>query len=137
MIILVGASLTASACQTRRETSTVVGAGAGAVVGGVIGGTGGALVGAALGGMAGYGVGRAMEENDRRRIAYALEQNQPASWTNPDTGYEYRVQPSGTVVQGGRECREFRVIADMGTGQPEEVTGFACRQPDGDWEVSG
>jgi surface antigen len=131
---LLAASLVTSACATKRETGAVGGAVGGAAVGGIIGGSEGALIGAALGGLLGYGAGLAMEEEDRRRVAYALEANQPMRWENPETGYEYEVIPERTVVERGRECRQFRMLADI-DGQPESVYGTACRQPDGSWEV--
>jgi surface antigen len=34
----------------------------------------------------------------------------------------------------GRECRDFRLLAEI-EGQPDEVTGTACRRPDGTWEA--
>ena len=64
-----------------------------------------------------------------------LESNQPAQWSNPDTGYAYQVQPTRTFVEGSRECREFRMLATKGS-TPEEVYGTACRQPDGTWQMS-
>lgn len=135
MTAVVGGSLiAATGCATKRETGTVAGAVGGAAVGGLVGGRTGALVGAALGGITGYAAGRAMEEQDERRVAYALEANRPVQWTNPHTGYEYQVEPTRTVLQEGRECRQFRMLAEV-DGNPEELYGTACRQPDGAWEV--
>lgn len=131
---LLGASLMATGCQTKSQTGAAVGAGGGGLLGAAVGGTSGALVGAAIGGLFGYGVGRAIEEEDQRRVAYALEENQPVSWVNPDTGYRYEVVPQNTVVRAGRECREFRMMARV-DGDFEEVNGFACRRPDGSWEL--
>jgi surface antigen len=134
--VLLGALLLmASACATKRGSGAAVGAGGGAVVGGLVGGRSGALIGAALGGIVGYGVGRQMEEEDRRRVAYALEANRQMEWRNTQTGGYYEVQPTRTVIQNNRECREFRMLADVGGRQPEEVFGTACRGPDGQWEV--
>jgi surface antigen len=131
----IGGSLVVSAgCATKRETGAAVGAVGGGTVGGLIGGSTGALIGVALGGLAGYGVGRAMEEEDRKQVAYALERNQSTSWTNPQTGYHYQVEPTRTVMQDGHQCRQFRVLGEV-DGKPEEVYGTACRQPDGAWEV--
>ncbi len=111
-----------------------MGAVGGGIVGGALGGTTGALIGAAAGGIFGYSAGRAMEERDRRQIAYALEANQPMRWENSDTGYQYEIEPRTTYVEGGRPCRQFRVLAEV-NGQPQEMTGTACRQPDGSWKM--
>jgi surface antigen len=122
------------ACATKSGTGTAVGAGGGAVVGGLVGGSTGALVGAALGGIGGYAVGRQMEIEDQKRVALALEQNRAMAWQNPDTGYQYRVQPTRTVYERGRECREFRMIGEV-DGRPDQVYGTACRAPDGSWQM--
>ena len=135
--MMLGASLiTTSACASKSGTGAAAGAVGGGVVGGVVGGRTGLLVGAALGGLLGYGAGKAIEEEDRRQMAYALEANQPVEWRNPETGYQYQLQPTRTIVEQGRECREFRMFADVGD-RPEEVHGTACRQPDGSWEMLG
>jgi len=134
MIVTLGVSLAATSCATKRGTGTAVGAGAGGALGYAVGGTSGLLIGAALGGALGYTAGRAMEEEDRRRAAIALEQNRMMEWHNAQTGYDYRVEPRGTRYLEGRECRDFRMLAEV-EGRPDEVTGTACRRPDGSWEA--
>lgn len=136
MVTLIGASLaTQAGCATKSGTGAAGGAVGGAAVGGLIGGTEGAIVGAALGGILGYGVGRHMEEQDRRRMAYAIEANQPVQWQNPETGYQYQVQPTRTYYQDdGRQCRSFRMLAEV-DGRPDELNGVACRGPDGSWQM--
>lgn len=132
MTILLGASLIGG-CATPSGTGTAVGAGGGALIGGVAGGWTGALVGAAVGGLLGYGVGRSVEVENERRWAYAMNSNQPVAWTDPQTGYLYRVQPTGTYYSYGRPCRNFRVIGNL--DQYHEVYGTACQNPDGSWQV--
>jgi surface antigen len=139
LAVLIGASLTsAAACATKSQTGAAGGAVAGGLVGHAIGGDTGMLIGAIVGGAVGYEVGRQIEEEDRRRIAYALELEREMEWRNAHTGYAYRVEPTGTRYLGdGRECREFRLLAEI-DGRPEEMTGTACRRPDGTWEtISG
>lgn len=75
----------------------------------------------------------AMQEGDRQRFAYALEHDRRAGWRNPDTGHEYWVEPTDTTYVQGRECREFRLLADV--ERPGEVRGTACRRDDGSWEI--
>jgi surface antigen len=133
--LVIGGSLIASAgCATKSGTGTAVGAVGGAAVGGLVGGETGALIGAALGGLLGYEAGRAIEEEDRRRVAAALEQDRAMRWQNQHTGRYYEVQPVNTFYQSGRECREFRMVAEVGEDL-EEVHGTACRQPGGSWEI--
>jgi surface antigen len=134
VIVTLGVSLSVTGCATKSGTGTAVGAGAGATLGYAAGGTTAMLLGAAIGGAFGYAVGRGLEEEDRRRAAIALEQNQVMEWHNPQTGYDYRIEPTDTRYLEGRECRDFRLLAEVG-GKPDEITGTACRRPDGSWET--
>ena len=134
MIVTLGLALAAaSGCATKSGTGTAVGAGAGGVLGYAVGGSTGALIGGAVGGLFGYGAGRAMEEEDRRQALMALEQNRAVQWQNPETGYQYRVEPQATHIEQGRQCRDYRLMAEV-DGRPDAVTGTACRRPDGSWE---
>src|SRR5689334_11348250 len=85
--------LASTSCATKSGTGTAVGATGGGLIGLAAGGTTGALVGAAVGGLLGYTAGRAMEEEDRRRLAYAMEADRATRWRNSDTGYYYDVEP--------------------------------------------
>jgi surface antigen len=134
IILLFGAGVLATGCATKRETGTAVGAVGGALVGQAVGGNVGMILGAAAGGALGYTIGSEMDEQDRRQLAYALEADRPSSWENPQTGYEYQVVPEPSYYQRGRECREFRLLAEV-NGSPDEIHGRACRAPDGRWEA--
>jgi surface antigen len=127
---------------TQEDTGRVVGG----ILGGVIGSRfgegsgktaaviGGALLGAYLGGE----IGRSMDANDRRRANDALEynrDNQPATWTNPNSGVSYDVTPQRTYYQNDAPCREYATKAIIG-GKEEVVYGTACRQPDGSWQAA-
>jgi surface antigen len=135
MTLMVGASLiTGAGCATKSGTGAAVGAVGGGLIGGAVGGSTGLLVGAVAGGLLGFAAGKSLEEEDRRRMAYAFETGQPTRWRNPNTGYAYEVDPMDTRVEGSRECREFRMLAESGS-RPEEIYGTACRQPDGSWQL--
>jgi len=136
MIVLTGSIALTGGCATKSGTGAATGAVAGGLVGVAVGDTTGLLIGAALGGLLGHEIGRAMEREDQRRIAYALERNEAMRWRNAQTGNVYEVQPTRTRVQEGRQCREFRLVAEVGSRE-EEVYGTACRQPDGSWELAG
>jgi surface antigen len=137
IITILGASLMASACATKGETGMATGAVGGGVLGGAIGGSTGALIGAALGGAVGYGVGHSMDMEDQRRMAYALEANRQAQWRAQD-GTAYQMQPTGTFyTNDGRECRRFTMMAEVEGRGPERMTGTACRQPNGSWDMQG
>jgi surface antigen len=135
--LVVGTTLSVtSACATQRGTGAATGAVAGGAIGAAVGDTTGLLLGAALGGLIGHEVGRAMEREDERRLLYSLERDQPVQWRNPNTGYEYAVEPIQSYESYGRECREFRMHADVGP-ETESVYGTACRAPDGTWDLAG
>jgi len=132
LILLTLIVLSAAGCATKAGTGTAVGAGAGGLIGGLAGGTTGALVGVLAGGALGYVVGNQMDEEDRRRAAYALEQNREMEWRNAQ-GEQFRVVPGQTSYRQGRECRNYRIFAEI-DGRPDQIDGFACRRPDGSWE---
>jgi len=133
--LLITSALTAG-CATKSGTGTAVGAGAGGLAGYAIGGTTGLVIGGLLGGALGYSVGHEMDKDDERRAAEALEYNRQMEWRNSH-GTHYRIVPTQTSYREGRECRDYRLLAEV-DGQPDEVTGTACRRSDGSWEqISG
>jgi surface antigen len=134
LIVTIGVSLSAGACATKSATGTAVGGVAGGALGYAVGGTTGLVVGGLLGGVVGHAAGAQMEEQDRRRAAIALEQNRMMEWENAQTHKDYRIEPHNTRYIQGRECRDFRLIADI-EGRPDEMTGTACRRSDGTWEA--
>ena len=134
---------TLSACQTspsNEDTGRVVGA----VIGGVIGSnvgkgrgrTAAIIAGTIVGGYLGGSIGRNMDDNDRYRAGQALETNktnQPSSWHNPDSGYDYTVTPTRTYDGAEGPCRDYTtsVVID---GKLEKATGTACRE-NGQWRI--
>lgn len=93
----------------------------------------GAIAGAAIGGA----IGRQMDEQDYAYASYAMENSrtgESTTWSNPDTGYDYRMTPTDTYYSESGPCREYTLQAEIG-GRPETVYGTACRQPDGSWQI--
>lgn len=134
LIVTLGVSLSAGACATKSATGTAVGGVAGGALGYAVGGTTGLVIGGLLGGVVGHAAGAHMEAEDRRRAAIALEQNRMMQWENQQTGADYRMEPQGTRYIDGRECRDFRMMAEV-DGKPDTITGTACRRSDGTWET--
>jgi surface antigen len=132
LIVTLGVSLAASACATKAGTGTAVGGTAGGALGYAIGGAPGLIIGGALGGLAGYGIGKSMDDEDRRRAAVALEQDKEMAWRNHH-GDTYRIEPTQSRQIDGRQCRDFRMHADV-DGKPDVISGTACRRADGSWE---
>ncbi|MFT5181463.1 MAG: surface antigen [Alphaproteobacteria bacterium] len=121
----------------------------GAIVGALIGGLGGSQIGsgsgrtaAIVGGIAagaviGGSIGNSMETADEARVQQTLETGRTGKtviWQNPDTGNRYEVTPTRTYRSAGRlDCREYTSWVFLG-GYEEQVTGTACRMPDGSWQ---
>lgn len=138
-------SLTLSiGCETMSQAEQ------GEVIGGVIGGVLGAqvgdgrgrtaaiIVGTLAGAMIGRHIGENMDDVDRMRTARTLNDSrtgESTTWVNPDTGYEYVVTPTRTYEESGGPCREFSLLATVGSQPNQEVYGTACLQSDGSWLV--
>ncbi|HTU01845.1 MAG TPA: RT0821/Lpp0805 family surface protein, partial [Candidatus Sulfotelmatobacter sp.] len=108
-------------CETvQSNPKTAIGAGGGALVGGLIAGAAGAnpaaiaasvIGGALVGGL----VGNMLDERDKRTAAEAARQALEAAptgtavaWQNPDTGHSGTVTPTRTYqTASGAYCREY------------------------------
>ena len=146
LILIPLLSLTLVACSGENEG---VGTALGAIIGGLVGSevsggdTEGVIIGAAIGGMVGNTVGRKLDERDRQRMAYALQEameNQRSGstqeWYNPDSGNRGTFVPQPAYqTDSGQYCREYQQTVTIG-GDSEQMYGTACRQPDGSWKVS-
>ena len=129
------------------STNNLLGSAVGAAAGGLLGsqfGKGGGntimtITGVLAGALAGGYVGRQMDPVDQACIGRALENtptSQTVAWQNPDTKSSYWVTPTKTFQeQDGTPCREYVTDAVIG-GKREQVTGTACRQPDGSWKIA-
>ena len=83
-------------------------------------------------GVAGYFASTAFLNQHKQ----ALEQNkigQTTSWSDPD-GKSHSITPTQTYYQGDVPCREFRQTVEI-DGQTEIMSGKACRQNDGSWQL--
>jgi surface antigen len=143
-LALLGATLVMAGCANKQATGAAIGAGAGAVLGHQFGGGRGqtlmTIAGAIGGAVAGGAIGKHIQKKDRRKAAYALENNrsgQTTTWTNPDTGYKYSVTPTKTSSRNDRPCRTFVFKSYDANGQAHTTTDLACRQADGAWKVQG
>jgi surface antigen len=142
-LLVLALSLIVSGCATgpKEEVGMIIGGVLGGVLGSQIGsGRGrttatviGALAGSAIGGS----IGREMDELDRMKMSATLETTRTGvatTWTNPDTGYDYRMKPTRTYTSATGPCREYVLDAEIG-GRTEQIYGTACRQADGSWRV--
>ena len=116
---------------------------AGSVLGGVVGhqmGKGkGKQVMTVLGAVIGGYLGGMMSNQSRERTNYALESqanNQPTTWTEPETNNRYTVTPtrtySGNVNGSQTVCRDYKMDAYI-DGRLQQITGKACKDASGQW----
>ena len=118
--------------------STIVGAAAGGLIGGlatdsVAGGFAGALIGGSLG----YIIGRQMDRQDRINMSNAIVDtpiNEEAEWTNRRTEVTYRVRPTRQYRDAGRYCRNYTTRIRI-NGRWRTAYGKACRTRDGRWRI--
>jgi len=145
--LVFSALLLLSSCTTPRGDNEAGGMVIGTILGGVLGHqvgsgsgrTAATIVGAMIGTTIGGNIGRSMDKVDRLKVSHSLETVRTGvetRWSNPDTGYQYRVVPTRTYEQekGGGPCREYTLDASIG-GKTEQIYGTACRQADGSWQV--
>ena len=144
-------TLLSSACvqsqnNQKQTIGTLLGAGAGALLGSQVGSGKGQLaavaVGALGGAFLGSEIGKSLDDVDRLKAGKAqqaaLENNrsgQVTSWRNPDTGHSGKITPKPAVRSaGGEYCRDYEHEIKV-DGRTEVVQGTACRKPDGTWRV--
>lgn len=147
MVLILSFSLLSLGCTRRGGIS---GREAGAVVGGVGGGIAGSqfgsgsgktaatIAGVLIGAAVGSYIGEYMTRQDREYMGRSLEQNRPgqtSTWSNPETGYNYRVTPQPVYTGSqGRTCRNFNQVI-LADGRRERVRGTACKNRQGRWEI--
>jgi surface antigen len=138
-LVQAGCTTTPTNEQTGQVVGGVIGGVLGSQVGKGSGRTAATVVGTVAGVMIGGAVGRSMDDTDRMRAQQTFESNrsnQPNSWHNPDTGYDYTVTPTNsyTAQNSGQPCRDYTTEAVI-DGRREVVHGTACRQSDGTWRT--
>ena len=133
-------------CNRSLSNSQLVGGALGAIVGGLLGskvvkGSGklaATAAGTLLGALAGASIAQSMDTADNECVRKALDaapDRREVAWRNPDTDTHYKVTPVRSYNnRAGRYCREYITEAVIG-GRAEKVTGTACRQSDGSWEL--
>ena len=145
VVVLAAGLLFLGACETKRETGTLVGAAGGAAVGSLFGSGSGRVLavggGAIIGGLIGNRVGNYMDEKDELEAQANMNRAQSApvgqsvTWNNPDSGASGTITPTREGKDSaGNDCREFKHIVTK-DGETREDTGIACRHPDGTWST--
>jgi surface antigen len=137
------ASLGLSACETKQDAGTAIGAITGAVIGNQFGKGSGKVAttfaGAIIGGIVGNAIGKDLDDRDRelaRQAEFdAWEHSSPGKavrWTNPDNGRRGEIVAEGNYVRGPSRCRDY-VHTVWIDGRRQQMRGTACRDADGTW----
>ncbi len=151
LTMMMVSTLALGACESMQGAGNkqMIGAGSGALIGGIlgskVGGGSGQLwatgAGALLGALAGSEIGRSLDKADRQYASNASYEAQsapigePISWNNPESGnYGEVVATKDGYSSSGKYCREFQQTIYVG-GQKESAYGTACQQPDGSWQI--
>lgn len=127
----------------RKLLGQVLGGATGAAIGSQIGrgnGKTAAIVGGSiLGVIVGGNIGQSMDKVDQGCVGQILEHapdRRTIAWTDPNSGGQYRVIPEKPYkTRDGRYCREYLTNAVI-DGYNRQVTGTACRQPNGVWQMA-
>lgn len=78
----------------------------------------------------------AIEEAAQDALEYGRT-NEPGVWVNPVTGNQGIFTPIATRFgPNGEPCRQYTLWGNI-DGDEQEVTGVACRRPDGLWLEAG
>ena len=125
--------------SNNQQTGQIVGGVAGAMIGNEVsdGDPVGVAIGAILGSAIGQNIGRDIDQKNRQRMAYVLENQRSyrtSRWIDPDTGVVYEMKPSAAYAQNQTVCRPF-TLRIQGQDGDFIKNGTACRRNDGSWEL--
>lgn len=151
LAVLMMSTLAMTACETfdGMGNKQMIGAGTGAVLGGVVGskvgkGSGqlvGVGVGTLLGLMVGNSIGQSLDKADMmyaqraEQQAYRAPIGQSISWNNPENGRHGTVTPiKDGRTDDGRYCREYKHTIYIDS-RAETAVGQACENADGTWSI--
>lgn len=137
---------TGSTGMNKTTSGALIGAGAGAALGGIFGhGSAGAIVAGGLaGGLLGGVIGHQMDERDREARDRALQEalqssknSQPKHWQNAKTGNSGTIKPLNgyTTSASAQTCRDF-TESYVKEGKTYEQTAHACRNSKGEWQLA-
>ncbi|HPY40463.1 MAG TPA: glycine zipper 2TM domain-containing protein [Thiolinea sp.] len=141
---LLATSFVLAGCNPPNNTQG--GAMMGAVLGGVAGNQFGkgdgkiaaTIAGTMIGSYVGGQMGAQMDNYDRQQVGSAIYSGRPATWQNPNTGYNYTATPGATYTsnyQGQQTaCRPVTVVGYI-NGQQQNVQMNACRAANGQWQA--
>jgi surface antigen len=126
----------------RQLLGEVLGGATGAAIGSQVGRgngkTAATVGGAILGVIVGGNIGRSMDQVDQGCVGQILEHaagGTQVAWTDSNNGGRYRVTPDRPYKDNqGAYCRNYLTNAVI-DGYNQQVSGTACRRPNGVWQM--
>ncbi|MDP9109891.1 MAG: RT0821/Lpp0805 family surface protein [Pseudomonadota bacterium] len=126
----------------RQLVGQVIGGATGAALGSTIGkgnGNTAAIVGGTIiGVIVGGNIGQSMDRVDQGCVGQVLEHaadGRRVAWVDPNAGVRYQVTPQRPYQNAqGQYCRRYLTDAIV-DGRNRQVTGLACRQSNGAWQM--
>ncbi len=114
------------------------GAALGSSVGKGNGRTAAIVAGGIIGAIVGGNIGQSMDRVDQGCVGQVLEHasdGRRVAWTDPNGGARYQITPDRPYQnQQGQYCRKYLTDAVI-DGRNQQVSGLACRQPNGAWQM--
>lgn len=140
---LVLAGCVGTAPMNNAQTGAMVGAVLGGVAGNQFGDGEGStamtILGTMLGSYLGSQWGAQLDARDQQYLGQSVYSGRPASWQNPNTGYQYNVTPGqiyrANVNNQSTVCRPVTIVGRI-DGRNQNIQTQACQDSSGQWQLS-
>lgn len=148
LTIAVVASVVLSGCVgtvplNNAQTGSAIGAVLGGVAGNQFGGGDGktamTILGTAVGSYLGSQWGAQLDARDQQNLGQSIYSGRPATWQNPNTGYQYNVNPGqvyrASVNNQSTVCRPVTIVGTI-DGRNQNIQTQACQDSRGQWQLT-
>jgi len=144
---LVASVLLSGCVDTAPINNTQTGSMIGAVLGGVAGNQFGngdgktamTIIGTMMGSYLGSQWGAQLDSRDQQNLGQSIYSGRPATWQNPNTGYQYNVNPGqvyrASVNNQSTVCRPVTIVGTI-DGRNQNIQTQACQDSRGQWQLS-
>jgi len=125
------------------QTGSMVGAVLGGVAGNQFGNGDGktamTILGTVMGSYLGSQWGTQLDARDQQNLGQSIYSGRPATWQNPNTGYQYNVNPGqvyrASVNNQSTVCRPVTIVGTI-DGRNQNIQTQACQDSRGQWQLS-
>lgn len=125
------------------QTGSMIGAALGGVAGNQFGSGDGrtamTILGTVMGSYLGSQWGTQLDARDQQNLGQSIYSGRPATWQNPNTGYQYNVNPGqvyrANVNNHSTVCRPVTIVGTI-DGRNQNIQTQACQDSRGQWQLS-